>query len=519
MVSSLTFSGPKVSIKLSLVLAALMGPKLSEGLIKKSSEAVGRGVAGGLSLVWGLATTGTVVAGVAVALGVDEGVHPATPRARTMASPICFIEAHSDGETRYLLGGEEATGYEQTRVSSVNPEHLDLLLQSSALLNSTLELDEVLRYLLEEASRIVGAESGFILLRADDDWTVHLSSREDQPFSRSVANRAADDGKTVLVIDAVSDSRFFNTTSIQMAGLRSIVCAPLIWGGEVRGVVYLDNKVAKGVFRSEHQRLIDALSQQAAGALENAALHRERERVHEEAMKRAREELAQTQAQLFTASKMAAVGELAAGIAHEVNNPLCAIALNLDAVSKQITGPGLGRRLEIMTQAVQRCRGIIDRLLHFSHPSAAEWKSFRLDLLVLQTLELMQYQLRDIEVTCDLKPLTVEGDASALVQVLINLLSNSKDAVTENNGQIVIRCRESGLLEVQDNGCGMTAEVRERLFEPFYTTKDLGEGTGLGLAVSYSILKEHSVRIEVESEPGVGSEIRLFFEPGEPLDE
>ena len=65
----------------------------------------------------------------------------------------------------------------------------------------------------------------------------------------------------------------------------------------------------------------------------------------------------------------------------------------------------------------------------------------------------------------------------------------------------------------------MTAEVRERLFEPFYTTKDLGEGTGLGLAVSYSILKEHSVRIEVESEPGVGSEIRLFFEPGEPLDE
>jgi C4-dicarboxylate-specific signal transduction histidine kinase len=415
--------------------------------------------------------------------------------------------------------GEVVVGCESIRVSSVNKEHLDLLLQSSALLNSTLDLDEVLKYLLEEASRIVGAENGFILLKEADDWIVHLTIAEDRPFSRSVATHAAESGKTLMVIDAVNDDRFMNTTSVVLSGLRSILCAPLTWDREIRGVVYLDNNISQGVFLGEHQRLIEALSQQASGAIENAALHRERERLHDEAMKRAREELAQTQAQLFTASKMAAVGELAAGLAHEVNNPLCAIALNLDTVSKQVEGPGLGRRLEIMTLAVERCRGIIDRLLRFSHSSMAEWKSFRLDHLVSQTLELMQYQLRDIDIECDLEPLTVEGDASAIVQVLINLLSNCNDAVPDEGARIEIRCCASGVLQIQDNGCGMTCEVRERLFEPFFTTKTVGEGTGLGLAVSYQILKDHSAQIEVESEPDAGTLVRLTFTPREALDE
>ena len=396
-------------------------------------------------------------------------------------------------------------------MASVDREHLDLLLQASALLNSTLDLDEVLRSLLQEASRIVGAENGFILLREDEEWKLHLSINESELFSRSVATHAAESGKTLLLLDAHNDERFLNTTSVQMGALRSILCAPVVWGQTVRGVIYLDNRVKKGVFRGEHQRLIDALSQQAATALENAALHQERERLHERAMAQAREELAYTQAQLLTASKMAAIGELAAGVAHEVNNPLCAIALNLDTVSKQVKDDKLTRRLDIMTRAVDRCRGIIDRLLNFSHPSLAERKPFRLDEVILQTLELMHYQLREYLVDYELDELTVYGDASALVQVFINLLSNSKDALPEEGGRIQLRCRACGVVELEDNGCGMSEEVRERLFEPFFTTKPVGEGTGLGWSVSYQILKEHSAAIEVESEPGRGTLVRLTF--------
>ena len=381
-------------------------------------------------------------------------------------------------------------------------------MQASALLNSTLDLDEVLRSLLQEASRIVGAENGFILLREDEDWKLHLSINESELFSRSVATHAAESGKTLLLIDAHNDERFLNTTSVQMGTLRSILCAPVVWGQTVRGVIYLDNRVKKGVFRGEHQRLIDALSQQAATALENAALHQERERLHERAMAQARQELAYTQAQLLTASKMAAIGELAAGVAHEVNNPLCAIALNLDTVSRQVQDDKLTRRLDIMTRAVDRCRGIIDRLLNFSHPSLAE--------VILQTLELMHYQLREYLVDYELEELTVYGDASALIQVFINLLSNSKDALPEEGGRIQLGCRASGVVELEDNGCGMSEEVRERLFEPFFTTKSVGEGTGLGWSVSYQILKDHSATIEVESEPGRGTLVRLKFPLQEP---
>ena len=401
-------------------------------------------------------------------------------------------------------------------MASWDREHLDLLLQASALLNSTLDLDEVLRSLLQEASRIVGAENGFILLREDEDWKLHLSINESELFSRSVATHAAESGKTLLLIDAHNDERFLNTTSVQMGTLRSILCAPVVWGQTVRGVIYLDNRVKKGVFRGEHQRLIDALSQQAATALENAALHQERERLHERAMAQARQELAYTQAQLLTASKMAAIGELAAGVAHEVNNPLCAIALNLDTVSRQVQDDKLTRRLDIMTRAVDRCRGIIDRLLNFSHPSLAERKPFRLDEVILQTLELMHYQLREYLVDYELEELTVYGDASALIQVFINLLSNSKDALPEEGGRIQLGCRASGVVELEDNGCGMSEEGRERLFEPFFTTKSVGEGTGLGWSVSYQILKDHSATIEVESEPGRGTLVRLKFPLQEP---
>ncbi|MCA9779680.1 MAG: histidine kinase, partial [Candidatus Eremiobacteraeota bacterium] len=144
-------------------------------------------------------------------------------------------------------------------------------------------------------------------------------------------------------------------------------------------------------------------------------------------------------------------------------------------------------------------------------PSLAERKPFRLDEIILQTLDLMHYQLREYIVDYELEELTVYGEASALIQVFINLLSNSKDALPEEGGRIQLRCRACGVVELEDNGCGMSEEVRARLFEPFFTTKPVGEGTGLGWSVSYQILKEHSAVTEIESEPDRGTTIRIRF--------
>lgn len=402
---------------------------------------------------------------------------------------------------------------------NLEKEHLDLLISASRLLNSTLALDQVLHLLLEQATKIVGASSAHILKKEGREWVPEISITDSQTdelsgqylCSQTVVKQAVKSGTTVLSLDGVGDNRFFTAPSVVVSGVRSILCTPLSWQGEARRVIYLDNRLRDGVFREKQQALIEVLAEQAAGALENAALHAEREQMYEKALAQAREELSQTQAELLNASKLAAVGELAAGIAHEVNNPLCALALNLDAVGRRVSDEKVTKRLALMEKAVHRCRAIIDRLLNFTHPSRAHWGIVQLDEVVEQTLELMSYQLRDVELVTTVEPLRVEGEAASLGQVLLNLLSNALHAVEGVEKPEIQVSLHGRCLEVSDNGVGMSEEVKERIFEPFYTTKPVGRGTGLGLSVSFRILQQHDVEVKVESEPAEGTTFSMTF--------
>lgn len=398
-------------------------------------------------------------------------------------------------------------------------EHLDLLISASRLFNSTLELNEVLSRLLAKARELVGATYAHILLRENDKWVpeITIASEEldgsvpDYYCSQSIVGMAVEQRETLTLLHADRDDRFSNAMSIQLSGTRSVLCTPLIWQGEVQRVVYLDNRIKHGVFRDQHKSLIEALASQAAGALENAALYAEREEMYEKALEQAREELNQTQAQLLNASKLAAVGELAAGIAHEVNNPLCALALNIDAVSRKVKDPKIGKRLGLMEQAVERCRTIIEKLLNFTHPSRSERSAVRLDEVVEQTMELMAYQLKSVDTTVSLEPTTVMGEAANLSQVLLNLLSNSLFALSNEEEPRIAIHLEDRQLSLSDNGCGMSAEVKERIFEPFYTTKPVGQGTGLGLSVSFKIIRQHNAKIYVESDLNIGTTFVITF--------
>ena len=402
---------------------------------------------------------------------------------------------------------------------NLEKEHLDLLISASRLLNSTLDLDEVLHRLLEQATKIVGASSAHILKKEGSEWVPEISITDPEMneqnhshvCSQTVVKQAVKSGTTVLSLDAVRDNRFYAAPSVVVSGVRSILCTPLSWQGKARRVIYLDNRIRDGVFREKQQVLIEALAGQAAGALENAALHAEREQMYEKALAQARDELSQTQAELLNASKLAAVGELAAGIAHEVNNPLCALALNLDAVGRRVSDEKVTKRLVLMEKAVQRCRGIIERLLNFTHPSRARRGVVQLDEVVEQTLELMSYQLRDVEVETQLEPLQVEGEAANLSQVILNLLSNALHAIEGDDKPRIQVSLQAHTLEITDNGIGMTEEVKERIFEPFYTTKPVGRGTGLGLSVSFKILQQHEVEVKVRTSPGEGTTFSMTF--------
>ncbi len=227
--------------------------------------------------------------------------------------------------------------------------------------------------------------------------------------------------------------------------------------------------------------------------------------------------------------KLAAVGQLAAGVMHEINNPLATISVCVAAIQgrlEEVARPAAGggttveEYLEIIDKEVDRCTRIVDGLLDFSRPKGKSKGPVAVNKLVEDTLFLLQHHQRfkRLTVVRELDPdaPATLGNAEQLIQVLMALMLNALDAM-EQGGQLVVRTGRSRLhadevaIEVQDTGIGIPREDQSKIFEPFYTTKPPGRGTGLGLSICYGIVEEHRGRIEVDSAPGRGSVFRVYL--------
>jgi signal transduction histidine kinase len=413
--------------------------------------------------------------------------------------------------------------------SNLEREHLELLVQASRLLGSSLDLQQVLDTLMDQAVAVMGAERGLILMRDPDSgqWTPRSARSLDLEtiagdgfrFSRGVVDEVIKTRKSILTSDALEDERFRDSASVNLFSLRSVMCVPLI-GQRPLGVIYVDNRLTSAAFGESEQRLLEAIAGQAAVAMENAMLYEELRKVHETSMERARLELAETQAQLVQSSKMAAIGQLAAGVAHEINNPLGAIALNISTLSKATREPEASRRLEVISQATERCRSIVMRLLTFARPQQNLEEVVDLAETLSTTLELMAGELArlSIKVESDLDPNSyILGDANELSQIFLNFVINARDALADcepaEGRKLAIRCKNGSpvRLEIQDNAGGIPKEIQARIFEPFFTTKPVGKGVGLGLSIAYQMLTRHGATIEVKSEPGKGTLFAMTF--------
>ena len=465
-------------------------------------------------------------------------------------------------------------------------EALDLatILKASQSLSSEIELEKLLSTLLEVILESAGADKCALLMPKGSCWVIEALSQLEQP-SIILRSLPIEDRQTVPValINRVKNTR--SLTVIENAVLeptlaadpyilrhspKSILCAPILNQGKLIGILYLENNLTVGAFTSDRLQVIKLLTTQVAISLENAQLYHKlenyshnleqkvEERTQEITEKATQleatlEKLYSTQAQLIQSEKMSGLGQLVAGIAHEINNPINFIYGNLQPASEYVASlielnnlyqkyypqplPEIAEKiadieLEFLVNDLQnilssmrvgadRIRQIVLSLRNFSRLDESEIKPVDIHSGIESTLLILQHRLQnnskhaEIALVKEYEQLPlVNCYASALNQVFMNIINNAIDAleVSDTNFQPTITIqtelkKSNILIRIADNGIGMSKSVQNKIFNPFFTTKSVGSGTGLGLSTSYSIVVEkHGGQLSCISSPGQGTE-------------
>jgi signal transduction histidine kinase/HAMP domain-containing protein len=280
---------------------------------------------------------------------------------------------------------------------------------------------------------------------------------------------------------------------------KTLLVAWLQRKGEVLGAIRVADK--EGSFTDEDAKLLTILANHMAVAMENARLYR--------SLQGQMAELKKTQEQLIQSAKLAAIGELASNIAHEINNPLTSIIGFTELMKDEGDIDIIKSRLDIIEKESMRARDIVRELLHFARKRPLQLTALDMNQAVKDVIPLVESQIRmnriELVEQYGNVPETV-GDPNQLKQVFINMVNNAVSAMQEG-GKLTLSTARRGeniIIRFNDTGQGMSKDVLHRIFEPFYTTKK-DRGTGLGLSISYRIVQEHGGRIDVESSEGQGS--------------
>jgi two-component system NtrC family sensor kinase len=396
--------------------------------------------------------------------------------------------------------------------------HLQILHTVAQAVSRTLDVDEVLKTAVDALTHVTGHEMSSLHLITPDG--VHLQLRGERglpaklrdvnmllPYGKGQLGIVAATGKTLVLKSAADDPTLLPQALKAMEGdrVRGLVCVPIHGRDRILGTLTLGRRT-DDPFTDREVALLEATADTIGVALENARLYSE--------TRRQLEELQQTQAQLIHAEKLSAVGQLASGVAHEINNPLTTILgqTHLLLTQQQLTDH-VRDRLTIVSEETARAARIVQNLLLFSRHYPAERQPCLLEDQVRRVLDLKAYQLSldGVEVVTEFNECPpVWADGHQLQQVLLNLLQNAHQAMLKAARPHVLTMRISvegdrAVLAVLDNGPGIAPEILSRIFDPFFTTKPPGEGSGLGLSVSYGIIAEHRGRLTAGNRPEGGA--------------
>ncbi|MEE8228869.1 MAG: ATP-binding protein [candidate division NC10 bacterium] len=400
-------------------------------------------------------------------------------------------------------------------------EQFRALVEAGMVLAKELSLELVLQKIAELACKVVGAKYGavgmlnedskglsqFITVGIDEETKARIGSL---PVGKGVLGVLVREAKPLRLNELSNDPRAHGFPA-HHPPMRSFLGVPIVSKGKVFGNLYLTEKQGAEAFSKEDEALAVTLAAQAAIAVENASLYEE---VH-----RSYEQLRRSQDLLLRQEKLASLGRLAAGLAHEINNPLSSVAGFAEALQRRAQAERLHELekfqdvpeyLALIQQEVGRASAIVRRLLDFARQREPSFENLNLGSLIRETVALIRSQAvvtnKRIELNLPRNLPVVQADRHMLQQVFLNLLTNALDAI-EGEGEVRIAAFPApGQVEVvlQDTGCGIPREHLARIFDPFFTTKDVGKGTGLGLAICQGILEQHGGSIEVRSD-GLGT--------------
>ena len=434
-----------------------------------------------------------------------------------------FGEAVKELEVRLGALEEENLGL-QEGFEKGNAEYVQLRESMNELLNlhdlseaisTSLNSEDILDALMDLSGRVIAYESCGV-------FAIDESGSALQPTALRGADVEAlqqrvlaqwDDG----IIDWMRERRTVVIDDIESPAdgdSRSFVFIPLMVRGKQIGIFVLHGQKAKDDFTLGEIEMLGVLANQTAAAIENSRLYTDLESAHER--------LKESQRQLLIAAKQAAIGELAGGVAHEVNNPLQIILSRVQLMIKKGQDAKTEEGLRLIENNVRRISRIIRALLGFAsdNNADAERTCFQIRTPLRQAVALVRHQLEthmiaiDFDVPDELP--IVCGNVGEFEQVFINLVLNAQNAMPKGGtlrvSAAVIAAGEQAppggeMIEIrfQDSGLGIEPEHIDRIFEPFFTTRPDDGGTGLGLAVSYRIIDTHDGAITVESEPGRGA--------------